>query len=72
MQPRLRYSMCEGREVREFGFENADNSGVLLWDGRKSNGTIAATGRYILLLQAENDNGTTSTTRTTVILARPK
>jgi hypothetical protein len=61
-----------GREVREFGFENADNSGVLLWDGRKSNGTIAATGRYILLLQAENDNGTTSTTRTTVILARPK
>lgn len=61
-----------GREINRLTVSNSASSGVLLWDGRKSNGTTAPTARYVVLLEAENDNGSNSTARTTVILARPK
>ncbi len=63
---------AHGRLVRRFGAQAQNNAASVLWDGKRDNGDMAATSRYIVLLEAEDGSGEVSQERTTVILARPK
>ncbi|MBL0060326.1 MAG: gliding motility-associated C-terminal domain-containing protein [bacterium] len=61
-----------GRLVRRLSVLSHGNAGSVLWDGRRDNGELATTSRYIVLLESENSSGRVLQDRTTVILARPK
>ncbi len=61
-----------GRLLRRFSVSMQGNAGSVLWDGRRDNGEMAATARYIVLLESEDSAGRVTQERTTVVLARPK
>jgi len=61
-----------GRLVRRLSGSASVGRGSVIWDGRRDNGSMAATARYIILLEAEIESGGIARERTTVILARPK
>lgn len=61
-----------GRLVNRFSVPTQGNTGSVLWDGRRDNGELVATARYIVLFESENSSGEVSVERTMVILARPK
>lgn len=61
-----------GRLVRRLNSVQQGNTGSVLWDGRRDNGEMATTARYIVLLESESSSGEVIHEHTTVILARPK
>lgn len=64
---------ARGRQVRRLaGGLSGTTEGSILWDGRDEDGDVLPTARYIVLLEAEKENGTVNRERATVILARPK
>lgn len=64
---------ARGRQVRRLaGGLSGTTEGSTLWDGRDEDGDVLPTARYIVLLEAEKENGTVNRERATVILARPK
>lgn len=61
-----------GRMVRQFSQTLSGREGSFLWDGRSDDASMMPTARYIIALEAENEDGGMARDRTTVILARPQ